>query len=121
MEKGWRWKERKSIAGSEYIQRRSAVRVWKFETAFHGRVLPPKSQRESARDGNLTGRGGEGWIGDGREKRRGCKGKDVRYIAGYFVSIISGEINSNSTTQSPVSIRILLEIFEEILRIEESY
>lgn len=100
------------------------MRVWKFETAFHGRVLPPKSQRESARDGNLTGRGGEGrggvdWRWKGKKER--MEGKDVRYIAGYFVSIISGEINSNSTTQSPVSIRILLEIFEEILRIEESY
>jgi len=29
----------KSIAGSEYIQRRSVVRVWKFETAFLARVL----------------------------------------------------------------------------------
>lgn len=89
------------------------MRVWKFETAFHGRVLPPKSQRESARDGNLTGRGGVDWRWKGKKER--VEGKDVRYIAGYFVSIISGEINS--TTQSPVSIRTLREIFEEILRI----
>jgi len=52
---------RKSIAGSEYIQRRSAVRVWKFETAFLARVLS-ESPRESARDDNLPG-----WEG-GREK-----------------------------------------------------
>lgn len=60
---------RKSIAGSEYIQRRSAVRVWKFETAFRGRVLP-KSQRESARDGNLTGGGLE------EDKKKKKKGED---------------------------------------------
>lgn len=79
----------------------------------------PSSQKpkgiRTRRQFDGEGKGGEGWIGDGREKRRGCKGKDVRYIAGYFVSIISGEINS--ITQSPVSIWILLEIFEEILRI----
>lgn len=62
---------RKSIAGSEYIQRRSAVRVWKFETAFRGRVLP-KSQRESARDGNLTG----GGLEEDKKKRRGSRDFD---------------------------------------------
>lgn len=53
------------------------------------------------------------WRWNGKKER--VEGKDVRYIAGYFVSIISGEINS--TTQSPVSIWIFREIFEEILRI----
>lgn len=51
------------------------MRVWKFETAFHGRVLPPKSQRESARDGNLTGRGREG---RGGLEMEGKKGEDGR-------------------------------------------
>lgn len=83
----------------------------------------PSSQKpkgiRTRRQFDGEGRGGVDWRWKGKKER--MEGKDVRYIAGYFVSIISGEINSNSTTQSPVSIRILLEIFEEILRIEESY
>lgn len=61
---------RKSIAGSEYIQRRSAVRVWKFETAFLARVLSetpggnphatticPQGEEERAGGGKMRGEG----------------------------------------------------------------
>ena len=68
-EKGDAGKGGKSIAGSEYIQRRSAVRVWKFETASHETVLP-KSQRESARDDNFDDDGGRTNAERDRGKRR---------------------------------------------------
>jgi len=80
---------RKSIAGSEYIQRRSAVRVWKFETAFLARVLS-ESPRESARDDNLPG---------GREKNVRAAGKKSARLDCRGVSVTSVTLGLRCTVR----------------------
>lgn len=78
------WGRRKSIAGSEYIQRRSAVRVWKFETAFLARVFPKprgiRTRRQFAGEGGKNvrrGREGGREKGGGYARRSGRGKRDV--------------------------------------------
>lgn len=73
------WGRRKSIAGSEYIQRRSAVRVWKFETAFLARVLSETWGNPHAtticRRREKCKRRMRRWKKGGGYARRSCQGK----------------------------------------------
>lgn len=77
---------RKSIAGSEYIQRRSAVRVWKFETAFLARVLSEtpggiRTRRQFAPGAEEEARGGDGEEEEKCGMRRGGRAWTRRWTA----------------------------------------